>query len=162
MSKPSEPLPAAIELDVAVDAPCWDAVPDAEAIVRRAVEEAALQVKPRGTMTIVLTDDDEIRALNNEWRGFDKPTNVLSFPAAPTPGSAMLGDVIIAYETVQREAADEKKPFAHHLSHLAVHGFLHLLGHDHDNEGKARLMEDLERKVLANLGIPDPYGSDAE
>lgn len=157
MSKPSGPPPAAIELDVAIDAPCWSAVPDAEAIVRRAVEEAALQVKPRGAMTIVLTDDEEIRALNNEWRGFDKPTNVLSFPAAPTPGSATLGDVIIAYETVQREAADEGKPFAHHLSHLAIHGFLHLLGHDHDNEGKARLMENLERKVLANLGIPDPY-----
>ena len=98
------------------------------------------------------------------WRGIDKPTNVLSFPAlaptgAGTPDDAprMLGDIAIAYETTRKEADDEQTPFDHHLSHLAVHGFLHLLGYDHEKDEDAEAMESLEREVLAQLGIPDPY-----
>jgi probable rRNA maturation factor len=112
----------------------------------------------------MLTDDAGIRTLNNNWRGIDKPTNVLSFPALPPTGNSgpddaprMLGDIAIAYETTRKQADDEQKPFDHHLSHLAVHGFLHLIGHDHENDDDAEAMETLEQEILAQLGIPDPY-----
>ena len=115
-------------------------------------------------LAVMLTDDAGIRTLNNNWRGIDKPTNVLSFPAlqptgpiSPDDAPRMLGDIAIAYETTRREADDEQKPFDHHLSHLAVHGFLHLIGYDHENDGDAEAMETLEREILAQLGIPDPY-----
>jgi len=98
--------------------------------------------------------------LNRRWRGVDKPTNVLSFPAAAAPSTAprYLGDIAISYETTIREAQAQARPFAHHLAHLAVHGFLHLLGYDHQSDAAAEEMEDLERKILARLGMPDPYG----
>ena len=112
----------------------------------------------------MLTDDKGIRTLNSNWRGIDKPTNVLSFPALQPTGSAspddaprMLGDIAIAYETTRWEADDEQKPFDHHLSHLAVHGFLHLIGYEHEKDDDAEAMEGLEREILARLGIPDPY-----
>jgi probable rRNA maturation factor len=109
----------------------------------------------------VLTDDAAVRRLNRDWRSIDEPTNVLSFPAAAPPaagaGPCLLGDIIVAYETVAREAGTEAKPFAHHLAHLAVHGFLHLLGYDHDSNEDAEQMERLEAKILARLDIPDPY-----
>ena len=112
----------------------------------------------------MLTDDAGIRTLNSNWRGIDKPTNVLSFPAlqptgpsGPDDAPRMLGDIAIAYETTRQEADDEQKPFDHHLSHLAVHGFLHLIGYDHENDDDAEAMETLEQEILAQLGIPDPY-----
>jgi probable rRNA maturation factor len=112
----------------------------------------------------MLTDDAGIQTLNRNWRGIDKPTNVLSFPALQPRGERqmddaprMLGDIAIAYETTRREADEEQKPFEHHLSHLAVHGFLHLIGHDHEKDQEAETMEALEREILSQLGIPDPY-----
>jgi len=112
----------------------------------------------------MLTDDAGIRTLNLNWRGVDKPTNVLSFPALQTsrPSAAddaprMLGDIAIAYQTMRKEADEEQKPFEHHLSHLAVHGFLHLIGYDHDEDDDAEAMETLEQEILAQLGIPNPY-----
>src|SRR6266851_3299219 len=115
-------------------------------------------------LAVMLTDDAGIRTLNNNWRGIDKPTNVLSFPALQPTGKSgpddaprMLGDIAIAYETTRKEADDEQKPFDHHLSHLAVHGFLHLIGYDHENDDAAEAMESLEQEILAQLGIPDPY-----
>jgi len=112
----------------------------------------------------MLTDDTGIRTLNSNWRGIDKPTNVLSFPALQPRGERqvddappILGDIAIAYETTRREADEEQKPFDHHLSHLAVHGFLHLIGHDHEKDQEAEAMEALEREILSQLGIPDPY-----
>jgi probable rRNA maturation factor len=121
-------------------------------------------------LAVMLTDDAGIRTLNNNWRGIDKPTNVLSFPALPPTGPVgpddaprMLGDIAIAYETVRKEADEEQKPFDHHLSHLAVHGYLHLIGYDHENDADAEAMESLETEILAQLGIPDPYSdSDRE
>jgi len=109
----------------------------------------------------VLCDDSAIRALNRDWRGKNAPTNVLSFPAA-MPGKARsaspyVGDIVIAYQTTAREAVAEGKPFDHHLTHLAIHGFLHLLGYDHKNDRDAQKMERLERKILKRLAIPDPY-----
>jgi probable rRNA maturation factor len=153
--------------EVLVVADCWDAEPDAEAVVMRAIDAAASMVDADtgdAELAVMLTDDAGIRTLNNNWRGIDKPTNVLSFPALQPPGGhepdnapRMLGDIAIAYETTRREADEEQKPFVHHLSHLAVHGFLHLVGYDHENDGEAEAMESLERDILAQLGIPDPY-----
>ena len=113
-------------------------------------------------ISLVFTDDESIRAINAEWRGQDKPTNVLSFPAFPvTPGTVpgpMLGDIIFAEETLTREAADLGKSFDDHLTHLMVHGFLHLFGYDHMDDGEAEKMEGLETRILAGLGLSDPYG----
>ena len=112
---------------------------------------------------IALSSDEGVRILNKQFRSLDKPTNVLSFPAlqppagAPSDAPRMLGDIAIAYQTTRQEADDEQKPFDHHLSHLAVHGFLHLIGYDHENDGDAEAMEGLETEILAQLGIPDPY-----
>ena len=156
------PTIAPLTADILVSATCWAAEPDAEALVQRAIEAAARQTSADGAeVAIVLTDDSGIRSLNRDWRGIDKPTNVLSFPAAKTPVHGgeprLLGDIAIAYETTRREAESENKPFAHHLSHLAVHGFLHLVGYDHENDADAETMESLERTILAGLGVPDPY-----
>jgi probable rRNA maturation factor len=153
--------------EVLVVADCWQGEPEAEAVIQRAIAAAAEAVDADvgdAELAVMLTDDSGIRTLNGNWRGIDKPTNVLSFPAlqptAPSrPGDAprMLGDIAIAYETMRQEADDEQKPFDHHLSHLAVHGFLHLIGYDHETEGEAEVMEALEQEILAQLGIPDPY-----
>jgi probable rRNA maturation factor len=113
-------------------------------------------------VSLVFTSDASIRAINAEWRSQDKPTNVLSFPAFPlTPGKIpgpMLGDIILAQETLVREAQALGKPFDAHLSHLLVHGFLHLFGYDHMEENDAERMESLETRILAGLGLSDPYG----
>lgn len=113
-------------------------------------------------VSLVFTSDASIRAINAEWRGQDKPTNVLSFPAFPlAPGKLpgpMLGDIILAQETLVREAQALGKPFDEHLSHLLVHGFLHLFGYDHMEENDAERMESLETRILAGLGLSDPYG----
>jgi probable rRNA maturation factor len=160
--------PSALPItEILVVADCWQAAPEAEAVIDRAIAAAAEFVSADvgdSELAVMLTDDDGIRTLNRNWRGLDKPTNVLSFPAlqpegARKPGDAprMLGDIAIAYETTRREADDEQKPFDHHLSHLAVHGFLHLIGYDHEKDDDAEAMESLESEILAELGIPDPY-----
>lgn len=115
-------------------------------------------------VSLVFTGDEDIRSINAEWRGKDEPTNVLSFPAFPlapgrTPGP-MLGDIIFAQETLVREAANLGKPFDDHLAHLMVHGFLHLFGYDHGQDDEAEKMEGLETRILAELGLSDPYGDD--
>lgn len=148
--------------DVLVNADCWQALPEAEEIVRRAILTAAETSDIADSeLAIVLTDDSGIRELNMQWRGKDSATNVLSFPASPSPmragEPAMLGDIAIAFETTRREAESENKPLHNHLSHLAVHGFLHLIGYDHDTDDEAETMEELERRILARLDIPDPY-----
>jgi probable rRNA maturation factor len=156
--------PAMFTADIVVTAECWQAEPTAEEIVQRALRAAAGEVRAPACNTelaVVLTDDAGIRTLNHDWRGIDKPTNVLSFPAIAVPGvrgqPRALGDIAIAYETTRREADSESKRFDHHLSHLAVHGFLHLIGYDHVTDDDAEAMEQLERHILARLGIPDPY-----
>ena len=154
--------------EVLVVADVWQAEPDAETVIHRAITAAAEFVNAgigEAELAVMLTDDAGIRTLNSNWRGIDKPTNVLSFPALPPsgpsgPGDAprMLGDIAIAYQITRQEADDEQKPFDHHLSHLAIHGFLHLIGYDHEQDDDAEDMETLEREILAQLGIPDPYG----
>ena len=162
MSHPNLPM-----TEVLVTADCWQVEPEAEAVIQRAIAAAAELVDEdvaESEVAVMLTDDSGIRTLNANWRGIDKPTNVLSFPALqpegdrkPDDAPRMLGDIAIAYQTLRREADEEEKPFDHHLSHLAVHGFLHLIGYDHEADDDAEDMEALERQILAQLGIPDPY-----
>jgi probable rRNA maturation factor len=124
---------------------------------------AAIVPAQRIEFCVVLTNDAEQRRLNRDWRGIDQPTNVLAFPAwdpgAPSPAEAplLLGDIVLAYETVTREARDQRKPVADHFRHLVVHGVLHLLGYDHATRSEAILMETLETSILAGLGVADPY-----
>src|SRR3981081_4296864 len=153
--------------EVLVVADCWQTEPDAEAVIHRAIAAAAEIADAdigEAELAVMLTDDAGIRTLNSNWRGIDKPTNVLSFPAlqptgpgGPDDAPRMLGDIAIAYETTRREADEEQKPFDHHLSHLAVHGFLHLIGYDHEKDADVETMETLEAEILAQLGIPNPH-----
>jgi probable rRNA maturation factor len=129
---------------------------------------APVLANPRLTASLLFTSDEEVHALNREWRQRDKPTNVLSFPMlepddlprlAPDGPPVLLGDVALAYQTCAREAADKAIPLEHHAAHLIVHGLLHLAGHDHElGEADAEAMEALEVKALALIGVADPYG----
>ncbi|HEY6861198.1 MAG TPA: rRNA maturation RNase YbeY [Pseudolabrys sp.] len=151
----------ALQIDIQAQSPLWEAQPLAGKTVRDAVTAAASALSTAGgEVSIVLTDDSAIRALNRDWRGIDKPTNVLSFPAAGQKAgedARLLGDIIIAYETLERESDNENRIFLHHLAHLAVHGFLHLIGYDHQTDRQAEEMEGLESKIMTRLNMPDPY-----
>jgi len=149
-----------IEVEVAVDDPDWlKAEPGAEQLVATAAA-AALERLPRDTtvtsLVVLLSGDEQVQDLNGRFRGKDAPTNVLSFPAPSTAGGH-LGDVILALGVCQREAREQRKSLAHHLQHLTAHGVLHLLGYDHETDAEADSMEALERAILAELGVPDPY-----
>jgi probable rRNA maturation factor len=149
----------ALNIDVLVESGLWNRKKGVKSAARRAILKAAgVLSTPSSELAIVLTDDSTIRQLNRDWRGVDAPTNVLSFPASRT-GSAPLfiGDIVLAFETIAGEAKAERKPFAHHIAHLAVHGFLHLLGYDHLRKKDAEEMEQLERDILRRLRVPDPY-----
>ena len=117
--------------------------------------------RSKAELSLVLADDGMMRSLNRLWRGRDRATNVLSFPATAAPAIAgaplLLGDIVLAYGTVAREARSQGKPLADHLSHLIAHGVLHLIGLDHEDDAEARRMEGMERHILARLGIADPY-----
>jgi probable rRNA maturation factor len=188
--------PQAPAVEISVETPLWASHPGVKTMVRRAIAEAAAKVATvRGEVSIVLTSDAAIRALNRTWRRKDAPTNVLSFPApfftasAASPASRRaraaappdprgaggtaappaatagggkrpprhFGDVVIAYETAAREAVAEGKSLRNHVAHLAVHGFLHLLGYDHETDAEAAAMEQLEVAVLKRLAVSDPY-----
>jgi len=148
-------------IDIQMQSPLWNAQPLASQTVREAVDAAAGALSTEGgEVSILLTDDSEIARLNRDWRGIDKPTNVLSFPASShrtSQGEKLLGDIVIAYETLEREARDESRDFLHHLTHLAVHGFLHLIGFDHETDARAEEMEGLESSIMMRLNMPDPY-----
>ena len=149
----------------------WDAaLPDVAAVLTQAIGLALGEIGAGGRAIEVgvrLVDDGAIRGLNRDWRGRDKPTNVLSFPLGepgPAPDPALpwlIGDIVMGFETVEAEALRERKPLAHHVAHLAIHATLHLLGHDHAAEPEAEAMEQAEIALLARLGIPDPYSADA-
>jgi probable rRNA maturation factor len=150
-----------MRLSIDVEDDSWRKLADIEGLVTRAIE-AVLPGDDR-SLDVVLTSDSEIRGINKEWRGLDKPTNVLSFPSAamPVPDGevAHLGDLVLAYETMAREATEANKPLAEHVTHLVVHGTLHLLGFDHEHDGEAEKMEQRERDILAGLGLADPYAA---
>ena len=159
MTQAARKARAAPRIDVLVESELWKGSDDAEPVVRRAIAEAAATLStPGAELAIVLTDNSAIRLLNRNWRGVDAATNVLSFPTGRTGGDPLLiGDVVLAYETIATEARADGKPFAHHVAHLVVHGFLHLLGFDHERKKDAEAMERLERDILQRLAIPDPY-----
>lgn len=153
-----------LQVDIAVEGVGWAG----EAVLRPRIERAFAAAARRlalagegSEVSVVLTDDATMRTLNARWRRRDVATNVLSFPAYPVaagdaPGP-LLGDIVLAHETVAREAAIDGKAFDAHFTHLIVHGFLHLLGYDHQVDEDAERMERLERAILAELGIDDPY-----
>lgn len=153
-------------IDCAVDCDWWLEPSELEALSNRAILSAARHVaaeiqEPDAEVSLLFTTDEHVQDLNRQWRQQDKPTNVLSFAAnegggPPTP---VLGDIVLAQETVLQEAKAQGKTFENHLTHLIIHGFLHLLGYDHMQEAEAQEMEGLETRILAELGIADPYGT---
>jgi probable rRNA maturation factor len=148
------------EIDILIEAEGWQNLPHATDLADRAARSALIaEGREAGAVAILLTDDRAMQALNAGFRGKDKPTNVLSFPASAMPGADLLflGDIALGYETCQAEAFAEGKSLGDHLSHLVVHGCLHLMGYDHETEAQAEQMEERERVILASLGIADPY-----
>lgn len=159
-----------LDIQLGVEAGSWPEEADLEAFASRVLEHAAGHMAGKAgqpfpkepiEISLVFTSDEDIRTVNREWRGQDKPTNVLSFPAFPIePGGQpgpMLGDIVLAEETLRREALDLGIAFDDHLTHLLVHGFLHLFGYDHMTDEEAAVMEGLETRILAELGLADPY-----
>ena len=151
-----------ISVDIRVADSRWEALGDLDAFAARVLAHAAGHMKTGGELSVLLTDDAEMHALNKQWRGLDKPTDVLSFPSddPEIPGQPQyLGDIAIGYDTALRDAETMKRPFEGHISHLLIHGFLHLLGYDHIEPDDAKVMEPLEAEILAGLGWPDPYAT---
>ena len=148
---------AAPAVDIRIESPLWQEQPQAEATIRAAIVQAASFADVDGEVSVLLTDDAAIARLNRDWRNLDKPTNVLSFPAPETGAGELLGDIVLAYETLARECAAEDRLFLHHLAHLAAHGFLHLIGYDHQTDSQADEMEGLESQIMLRLNMPDPY-----
>ncbi|MGI6245991.1 MAG: rRNA maturation RNase YbeY [Pseudochelatococcus sp.] len=158
----------ALSIDVVVQSKAWSALaPTKErvaALLQRAVgaalARAGVSLREGAELGVALADDETVRQLNGRWRGFDKPTNVLSFPSVEPDELAAaphIGDIVLAFETVAREAEDDGKTLADHTAHLVVHGTLHLVGFDHETDAEAEEMEALEIAALADLGIADPY-----
>jgi probable rRNA maturation factor len=144
--------------------PRWRRALPARKLAREAVaaaaEAAGVKLARGAEMTVHLVNDEAIRGLNKQWRAKDAATNVLSFPASPPDRLAsarLLGDVFVALETLEREAAAERKPLADHYRHLVAHGFLHLIGYDHETPPEAEAMETIEIRALARLGVDNPY-----
>jgi len=142
-------------IEIEVEAEAWtSALPGAEAVVERAAQAALGTVE--GDIVVLLTDDAAVRELNGRFRDKDRPTNVLSFPA-PENAFPHLGDIVLAFGVCATEAEAQGKTLADHLSHLVVHGVLHLLGRDHEDDAEAEEMEAEEREILAQIGVADPY-----
>ena len=155
---------SAVVIDLAIPCAKWRrAIPEVEKRAKEAAHAVLAHVGKKlgaAELSLVLTDDETVAALNERWRRRNGPTNVLAFASeqrAMPPAPRMLGDVVLAYETVTKEARDQGKALVDHLRHLVIHGVLHLLGYDHEAAGPARRMEALETRLLATLGVPDPY-----
>ncbi|WP_395666834.1 rRNA maturation RNase YbeY [Methylocella sp.] len=149
-------------IEVSVEAAGWGELEDPQSLAERAIAAALAEtgapIADGAETSLLFCDDAFIQNLNLRWRGFDKPTNVLSFPSGEDPATTLvLGDVALAYETTAREAREAGRTLADHTAHLVVHGFLHLLGYDHEDDEEAEEMEQAERAALARLGIADPY-----
>jgi probable rRNA maturation factor len=158
----------AFPIDITVQAGSWPGEAHLRTLAGRSLEAAqsaaAADGNPAGgpdcEVSLVFTDDAAMRELNRQWRGIDRPTNVLSFPQTAA-SSGLIGDIVLGFETVRREAALADKALDAHIAHLVVHGFLHLLGYDHENDEDADHMERLERESLGRIGIADPYAAGA-
>lgn len=156
-----QPKPAPrLSVDVVEDAGEWPAFGDMEILISRAAEAVATHagvMQTSAEVTVALSSDAGVAALNGQFRGNAKPTNVLSFPAGPGAPKGFLGDIILAAETIAREASEQATPLEHHVQHLVVHGLLHLIGFDHEEQAGAERMEVLEIEILKQLGIENPY-----
>ena len=157
-----------LALDIIVPSTLWRGLPRARRVARETiaacVAETGIAASERMEVSLCLADDARVRALNARWRRQDKPTNVLSFPASPKERlgeQSTLGDIVLAYETVTREAEQSGAPLADHFRHLVAHGFLHLIGYDHQSEEEAERMDAVEKRILARLGVADPYADGA-
>jgi probable rRNA maturation factor len=159
-------MAAPLHLEISRNADGWPEALDARAeqAVREALKQSKAKVTGAAELSVVLTDDAEQHTLNRDWRGIDRTTNVLSFPQIEPfgPVSGLLGDIILARETLQREAEGQGVSFEDHFTHLMVHGFLHILGYDHIDDDEALVMEGLETQILASLGVADPYAQDPD
>ena len=152
-------------VDISMPDPRWADIDDVTAAAERAVRATTSQgglETAEAEISLVLADDGLVQRLNRDFRGKDRPTNVLSFALtegdpAPSAGTLMLGDVVLAFETVAREAREQSKALQDHMLHLVIHGVLHLMGYDHESVAEARTMERMETQILATLGIADPY-----
>ena len=149
-------------IDVTIEAEEWASLEApsqlAEAAILAAIGESGVSLAANAEISVLFCDDGFIRDLNRRWRGIDQPANVLSFPAGGGAASApLLGDIVIAFETASQEASEARRPLRDHVAHLLVHGFLHLIGHDHIGAAEAETMEALERAILGRLGIADPF-----
>jgi probable rRNA maturation factor len=158
------PEPPGIAIDLSIASPAWKrALPTVASIARKAAIAALAQSGKKigaAELSLVLTNDAIVRDLNARWRGKDAPTNVLAFASDEPPVKGkpvLLGDVVLAYQTIAREAREQKKRLADHLRHLVIHGVLHLLGYDHIKPTPAKRMEALETRILASMGVADPY-----
>lgn len=157
-------LPDDFQIDIAVAAGSWPDENELASLCHAAID-AVFKVAPvealaGSEVSLVFTDDAAVQELNKRWRDKDKPTNVLSFPGSEPDGDLygpLMGDIVMAQETISRETDELGIEFSHHLSHLVVHGMLHLFDYDHQENDEAELMEDLERQILTGLGISDPY-----
>lgn len=161
MSEPPQPaVPRVIEVDVVEDDGNWSGLSDADSLIEQAAAAVAKELggsAGSGTVAVALSSDASVQVLNGQFRGKPKPTNVLSFPAGEGVPEGFIGDVILAAETVRREADEQGVPFAHHVQHLVVHGILHLLGYDHISAADAERMEAIEISILSKLGVANPY-----
>ena len=164
-----------MRIEIRIECPAWATdQPDPRGLVEVALAEAGEVIDDAGLrgreVCVVLGDDAFSRRLNDTWRGRDGATNVLAFPTMapgawreiPAEVEESLGDIVLARDVVVEEARVQGKPLAWHFTHLVLHGYLHLLGYDHGDDGSAREMEDMERRILARLGIPDPYEIEAD
>ncbi|MGD9502576.1 MAG: rRNA maturation RNase YbeY [Methyloceanibacter sp.] len=156
---------ASLTVEIVRRAPGFARAKVTDALLRRAAR-AAFGLRSRArqsfSVTLLLTGDEEMRGLNRQWRGQNAPTNVLSFPADADRDRGFLGDIVLAYETALKEAGERGISLADHVSHLVVHGMLHLLGFDHERDADALRMERAERVALASIGVADPYAEAAE
>jgi len=152
------------DIDIIVEDPRWtEALAEAETLTLQAVKAAyaAAEYTQPASLSVLLADDSRVAALNRDFRGLDKPTNVLSFPALETPAhpdeTPTLGDIALAFDTLSREAQDGNRPLRNHFQHLIVHASLHLIGYTHDEDEDAERMEALEIAALEGLGVANPY-----
>lgn len=154
-----------LAIEAAVDCPEWEKLPNLDAFLAESLQavldETGEDVREGAEVSFLFCDDARIRGLNRQFRGKDKPTNVLSFPGPePLDDAQCLGDIALAFETIAREAQEQGKSLEHHCRHMIVHGFLHLLGYDHEESIEAEEMEATEIRILQALGVEDPYCDD--